>query len=742
MAFNTIIQVLAISEDSPLPLSIEKRKKIDEFCSQNAAKLVFTESEDQASSFGPGLDKTALAQLPEQFRKWLESASAINKSVSSASCTVSEKETLTTVSLACIRASTAIINKTYKDITLLTDLDKITIKLNSLLGIPASGKAAANILRLLVREEKGSSALYGNEGIMHLVKTTKIIGQFLKYLSKIESFNSFVDNTVIKELLTFQKETFMILVNLVKISPINGKYAVENDILLSIELLINEPPLLNSPNKLNEMTIETCFIASRCLFLILGTATDVNTLDSINKTGKPDYLTQLTRLLLGDYKTLESSMENLNIKEKGNETLENKDYIEIISLSLNPFLINLNKIIENYERKYESNDIKKDLDKEFGLNFPSIEWEAIQGTDYSVKVIDELFMSIFSILNFNKLISNKEDKIKIAKSLKRLIFTSISLLVQTSTSIISTLEIPFRNVINFLMNIPYEEFHHDDLTDILIPEDECIYYKSNFDILNNSNTNGNGNKSYIFIDKLLNVLDSILKVGDLLNETDKAGNMKYSSQLSIIELSYIQLLTKSNIANVSTKILKPNSTGQSIETQLSSLLILLHKLVSYNEDIKDRIKEKLFPKDFVKSDLAMNQIDSITGRSIKLMSSPVILQTSKNCIGNLILELFDKNTSDMINFCGYGNCIGYFMNCGIEIPNINDVISNSNSTGFKINPITGSVIDENEQEKLKKEWEALTDEEREKEAEKLFILFDKINQNGIFKVGFKNPPPS
>lgn len=59
----------------------------------------------------------------------------------------------------------------------------------------------------------------------------------------------------------------------------------------------------------------------------------------------------------------------------------------------------------------------------------------------------------------------------------------------------------------------------------------------------------------------------------------------------------------------------------------------------------------------------------------------------------------------------------------------NSEASSSSSSQRTINPITGAY----EQPSLSSE-PAMTDEEKEREAEKLFVLFDRMNRNGAMSV--------
>lgn len=64
--------------------------------------------------------------------------------------------------------------------------------------------------------------------------------------------------------------------------------------------------------------------------------------------------------------------------------------------------------------------------------------------------------------------------------------------------------------------------------------------------------------------------------------------------------------------------------------------------------------------------------------------------------------------------------------------------TSTNTTTPAINPITGQYINaENQEEKRLKaqqEWDAMSEEEKEREGERMFTLFERLKQNGIIKV--------
>jgi hypothetical protein len=79
----------------------------------------------------------------------------------------------------------------------------------------------------------------------------------------------------------------------------------------------------------------------------------------------------------------------------------------------------------------------------------------------------------------------------------------------------------------------------------------------------------------------------------------------------------------------------------------------------------------------------------------------------------------------LISQVGYGNVAGFLFNKGIITgpPTSGDAPGPTDSSGPQINPITGAVQEERPEIEM-------TEEEREREAERLFVLFDRLERTG------------
>ena len=95
----------------------------------------------------------------------------------------------------------------------------------------------------------------------------------------------------------------------------------------------------------------------------------------------------------------------------------------------------------------------------------------------------------------------------------------------------------------------------------------------------------------------------------------------------------------------------------------------------------------------------------------------------------LVLPLLAALFSSLV---GYGNAAGFLRSIGMLIPpsNPSAVDDQASYNSAAINPITGALDDPT----LLAEVNAMTEEEKEREAERLFVLFDRMNKNGAISI--------
>ena len=131
--------------------------------------------------------------------------------------------------------------------------------------------------------------------------------------------------------------------------------------------------------------------------------------------------------------------------------------------------------------------------------------------------------------------------------------------------------------------------------------------------------------------------------------------------------------------------------------------------------------------------------DTMAARLLRLSCSPN-LPTLRENISSLLFELSDKDANKFVKNIGYGFAAGFLMNHNMEIPSsaaeASSVSSDGDaSSGADINPITGQKWSAEDKEEPNQD--EMTQEEKEKEAERLFVLFERLRATGVVDV--KNP---
>ncbi|KAL1752583.1 guanine nucleotide exchange factor [Schizophyllum commune] len=173
---------------------------------------------------------------------------------------------------------------------------------------------------------------------------------------------------------------------------------------------------------------------------------------------------------------------------------------------------------------------------------------------------------------------------------------------------------------------------------------------------------------------------------------------------------------------------KENETGgnigSTIDDMLTPLVVLITRLCTADENSRARMREWLVPTDLDRTAPLETRKDTL-GRCIRLLSS-VYHPMLKDAVGELFFVVSDSDPSIMSSLFGYGHVAGYLFNKGIMSapPPPSDSGAASSVPGASINPITGSV-----QERRPPEPE-MTEEEKEAEMEKLFVLFDRLERTG------------
>ncbi|KAF0534783.1 guanine nucleotide exchange factor [Gigaspora margarita] len=167
--------------------------------------------------------------------------------------------------------------------------------------------------------------------------------------------------------------------------------------------------------------------------------------------------------------------------------------------------------------------------------------------------------------------------------------------------------------------------------------------------------------------------------------------------------------------------------GVDFDEVIPPLVALIRKLAEEDELARISARNKLLPDDVDRSK-PLEKGDCLSARLIRLMTS-AMLPNLKDGVSELLYVICDQDVNLFIHHVGYGNAAGFLMNRNIMIPPLTSSSKQKVHSDKSINPITGQYL-EDEAPSLSD----MTDEEKEREAERLFVLFERLKKTGVMNV--------
>ncbi|OJJ64011.1 hypothetical protein ASPSYDRAFT_38678 [Aspergillus sydowii CBS 593.65] len=163
---------------------------------------------------------------------------------------------------------------------------------------------------------------------------------------------------------------------------------------------------------------------------------------------------------------------------------------------------------------------------------------------------------------------------------------------------------------------------------------------------------------------------------------------------------------------------------------------LLHTLVTIHELAPDgprKYMQWLLLPDDNDRNRPIGQSDTLSSKLLKLSTMPY--RNLKIAISELMFVLSGKNAESLTKNIGYGFAAGLLASRGMDIPKSAGEAFSTNPEGLdpEVNPITGQRWDKEKEDT----GPPMTQEEKEREAERLFVLFERAKANGI--LGVENP---
>ncbi|KAH8169068.1 guanine nucleotide exchange factor synembryn domain-containing protein [Sarocladium implicatum] len=167
-------------------------------------------------------------------------------------------------------------------------------------------------------------------------------------------------------------------------------------------------------------------------------------------------------------------------------------------------------------------------------------------------------------------------------------------------------------------------------------------------------------------------------------------------------------------------------------TPLVGLLIKLYETAptSTRDDMQDALLPTVEDREKV-----LGKGSNLPSRLLKGSTDPSTPKLG-NSISHLLFDLSGKDASRFVENVGYGYASGFLFQNNISIPeSASKAFDAGDGRGGQrpVNPITGQFLDTEQHIDAPE----MTQEEKEREAERLFVLFERLKKNGLINV--QNP---
>ncbi|KIP10594.1 hypothetical protein PHLGIDRAFT_101008 [Phlebiopsis gigantea 11061_1 CR5-6] len=165
-------------------------------------------------------------------------------------------------------------------------------------------------------------------------------------------------------------------------------------------------------------------------------------------------------------------------------------------------------------------------------------------------------------------------------------------------------------------------------------------------------------------------------------------------------------------------------SDSNIDDLVSPLVLLITRLCQADDGARKRMREWIVPEDLDRTAPLEGRAD-LLGRCLRLLAC--IHHTKlKDATGEMLFAICDSDPSTLASYVGYGNVAGFLFNKGIMSapPAGGHGPPSTTADGTPINPITGVAQRQDDS------GPEMTEEEKEREAEKLFVLFDRLEKSG------------
>ncbi|KAF2853285.1 hypothetical protein T440DRAFT_487726 [Plenodomus tracheiphilus IPT5] len=178
-------------------------------------------------------------------------------------------------------------------------------------------------------------------------------------------------------------------------------------------------------------------------------------------------------------------------------------------------------------------------------------------------------------------------------------------------------------------------------------------------------------------------------------------------------------------------------TDTDLDTTVAPLLTLIRRIYELAPTAVQKSMEQQILPTPAERDKPLGKSETLPSRLLNLTTN-ALTPTLRGSISSMLFELSHKDAATFVQNVGYGFASGFLMSNNIPMPE--EVMrahdpsgadgAQGAGVGIPVNPITGQRLDKEEVV----DETPMTQEEKEREAERLFVLFERLKATGVMDV--------
>ncbi|KAK7953421.1 hypothetical protein PG996_014312 [Apiospora saccharicola] len=170
---------------------------------------------------------------------------------------------------------------------------------------------------------------------------------------------------------------------------------------------------------------------------------------------------------------------------------------------------------------------------------------------------------------------------------------------------------------------------------------------------------------------------------------------------------------------------KKSYGNEELENTVTALVGVIRAIHEYApEDVKAWVRGQLLPTEDDRNEV-LGRSGTLPSWLLRNSTNPVTPQL-RDAISELLFDMSDRDATKFVDNVGYGFASGFLFNRNLPIPQ-NAQEAFANAGGRDVNPITGQFLDTEKHPEMPE----MTDDEKEREAERLYVLFERLRANGL-----------